>query len=130
MDFSKLDFFSVVAKKMAYVSERQAVLAKNIANADTPNYKPSDLLPFHKAVSANMIGGLQMAVTDPKHMQSASSNMFASIQEKGDDPTPNGNAVDVVDEAQKMQDNALAYQSLTSIYAKMADFIRTVVTDK
>ena len=38
MDLGKLDIFKMASQKMGWLTERQVVLANNIANADTPNY--------------------------------------------------------------------------------------------
>ena len=38
--------FQVLKAKMDYSAERQRLIAQNVANADTPNYTPSDLSPF------------------------------------------------------------------------------------
>ena len=43
MDLNKLDIFRLTNSKMGWLSERQTVLAQNIANADTPGYKAKDL---------------------------------------------------------------------------------------
>ena len=43
MDLNKLDVFRLTNSKMGWLSERQTVLAQNIANADTPGYKAKDL---------------------------------------------------------------------------------------
>ena len=38
--------FQVLKAKLDYSAERQRLIAQNVANADTPNYTPSDLAPF------------------------------------------------------------------------------------
>ncbi len=132
MDFSKLPLFSLVKQKMAYIDERHAVLAENIANADTPKYKAKDLksVDFGKLVKASG-GRLQMTATNPRHIQSAGAGSeFATETLKSWDTSPNGNSVVLEEQAQKMQANAGDYQAVTSTYAKMADLIRTVVSDK
>ena len=37
------NIFAVLSKRMDWLSQRQKVLADNIANADTPNFQPRDL---------------------------------------------------------------------------------------
>lgn len=39
----KFNIFAVLGKRMEWLSQRQRVLADNIANADKPNYVPRDL---------------------------------------------------------------------------------------
>ena len=38
--------FQVLKAKLDYSAERQRLIAQNVANADTPNYTPSELAPF------------------------------------------------------------------------------------
>lgn len=37
---------SLMKDKLAYLGQRQAVLAQNVANANTPGYKAKELAPF------------------------------------------------------------------------------------
>lgn len=50
MDLNNLSIFSMAKTEMAYLTERQKVLATNIANANTPHYLPrmlkSPVLPM------------------------------------------------------------------------------------
>ena len=43
MDLNDLGIFSMMTKRMAWLTKRQRVLAHNIANSDTPGYRPYDL---------------------------------------------------------------------------------------
>ena len=54
MDLSKIPLFAQLKGKMAWLSQRQKVLAENIANADTPGYVPRDLKPvdFSREIAA------------------------------------------------------------------------------
>ena len=55
MNLSTLNVFRVATMKMGWLSERQGVLAQNIANADTPDYRAKDLKSpsFSKLMSNN-----------------------------------------------------------------------------
>jgi flagellar basal-body rod protein FlgB len=41
-----IDLFRLAGSRMRYLAERQNVISRNIANADTPNYAARDLTPF------------------------------------------------------------------------------------
>lgn len=43
MDFSKIPLFQGLVQKMGWLAQRQQVLARNIANANTPGFKPKDI---------------------------------------------------------------------------------------
>ena len=46
----KLDIFQALVRRMQWLGQRQNVLAQNIANTDTPGYRPQDLKhgPFER----------------------------------------------------------------------------------
>ena len=46
-ELGNLGLFQVVKKRLNWLGQRQEVLAQNIANADTPNYRSSDLKPYN-----------------------------------------------------------------------------------
>ena len=46
MDLSSMGVFKLMAKKMDWLTQRQEVLAQNVANVDTPKFKPDDSIDF------------------------------------------------------------------------------------
>lgn len=46
MDLNKLTLFRLMKGQMGWLNRRQEVLAQNVANSDTPGYKPRDLAPL------------------------------------------------------------------------------------
>ncbi|MGL1404924.1 flagellar basal body protein, partial [Vibrio parahaemolyticus] len=40
VDYSNLPVFVALQKRQQWLQQRQSVLAENVANADTPGYKP------------------------------------------------------------------------------------------
>src|SRR3546814_18762423 len=46
MDLNQLPMFDLLTRRMTWLSERQEVLAQNIANANTPDYTPQALKPM------------------------------------------------------------------------------------
>jgi flagellar basal body rod protein FlgB len=45
MPVSQIPMFSILRTKMQWHQERQRLLAENVSNVDTPNFKPRDLAP-------------------------------------------------------------------------------------
>lgn len=95
---------------------RQELIASNIANADTPNYKAKDI-DFVKALQGALEGSgekLQVAVTSPQHLAGGSgeSVMGAPVQyRKPLQPSADGNTVDMDVERAQFADNALRYEA-------------------
>ncbi|RYF10860.1 MAG: hypothetical protein EOO77_20625, partial [Oxalobacteraceae bacterium] len=46
MDPTDIGLFRLAEKRLNWVEQRQQVLAQNIANANTPNFKARDVSPF------------------------------------------------------------------------------------
>jgi flagellar basal-body rod protein FlgB len=61
-----LYLFNIASQHNNWLSTRQALLASNIANANTPGYKSVDLQPFEEAMQA---AKLQLAATEVGHLK-------------------------------------------------------------
>lgn len=100
-------------------AQRQEVLAANIANADTPNYKARDF--DFKAALNNALeqpggsGGLTLATTAPGHIEaSAPAGLGGAIDLKyrtPAQPSLDGNTVDMNVARVEFIQNALHYQA-------------------
>jgi flagellar basal-body rod protein FlgB len=95
---------------------RQELIASNIANVDTPNYKAKDI-DFAKtlqgAISGNTVK-LQMTGIAPHHLSSGPGEnvmgapvMFRNVVQ----PSADGNTVDMDVERAQFADNALRYEA-------------------
>ncbi|MGO2007331.1 flagellar basal body rod protein FlgB [Vreelandella alkaliphila] len=107
---------------------RHDVLAANIANADTPNYKARDLdfaSELKKAVAGSQSqqqqnGALPLARTSERHLQGegpawrgvGSAELLYRIP---DQPSLDGNTVDMDRERTQFADNAVRYQAALTI---------------
>jgi len=122
MDLRKIPLFDMMARRLAWLGQRQQVLATNIANADTPEYKPRDVKPLDFAVMARgQMGPLQPTVTNPKHLVSATARPETAGKQKSKDPvetTISGNAVTLEEELMKANQNATDYELTTNLYRK------------
>ena len=95
---------------------RQELIASNIANADTPNYKARDI-DFTSALQGALQGSsekLAVATTAPGHLSGTSgeSVMGAPVMyRKPVQPSADGNTVDMDVEQAQFADNALRYEA-------------------
>ena len=46
MNLSDIPLFRMMSQRMEWLSQRQQLLAHNVANANTPGYKSQDLKPL------------------------------------------------------------------------------------
>ena len=109
-------YFDFQQKALNLRAKRAEVIASNIANADTPNYKAVDL-DFASALQSaeGNQSRLAMAVTDPAHIAaSAASGGNGSAELKYRSAVQrslDGNTVDMDIERAAFTDNAMQYQS-------------------
>ncbi|WP_417624070.1 flagellar basal body rod protein FlgB [Paremcibacter congregatus] len=133
MDLKSLSLFSSLSQKMNWLTERQKVLAQNVANANTPGYVPKDLkkISFKAQVDqSSAAGGLRMSTTNSRHMSGAGAgNAYEiNIQEASVKmASPDGNAVNVEDELIKMSDTQMEYATATNLYRKHVSMLRTAI---
>lgn len=103
-----------VAKALKLRAQRQAILAANLANADTPNYKARDF-DFAIALKSALAGGvLPLTRTAAGHLPgTASAGTTVRLQYRSVvQPSLDGNTVDPNLERAHFADNALHYQFL------------------
>ena len=95
-------------------SARQATLASNIANADTPGYKARDLDFATQLREADKAPApAVLARTNPSHSAGSlpAPSTGALIERESDQPSQDGNTVDVDAERTRFADNALRYEA-------------------
>lgn len=102
-------------------AHRQQVLANNVANADTPNYKARDF-DFSKALAAatgrtDLDGGLALATTSARHLATASAagGGGALRYRVPDQPSLDGNTVSMDVERANFADNTVRYETSLSL---------------
>ena len=95
---------------------RQELLASNIANADTPNYKARDI-DFASALRNALAGtsaGLPLAQTSLLHLDGRAGGTIPGVPvmyRKPVQPSADGNTVDMDVERAQFTDNALHYEA-------------------
>lgn len=134
MDLKNISLFSSLGQKLEWLSERQKVLAQNIANANTPGYKPQDLkkVSFSTHLEQyNSSAKLQMARDDNEHLSAngTGSGHFEIREERStfSETTPDGNAVNLEDELIKMGETQMDYTMAINLYKKHVGMMKTAL---
>ncbi|MDI1261953.1 MAG: flagellar basal body rod protein FlgB [bacterium] len=134
MAINDLPMLSALRTKMQWHQERQRVLAENVSNANTPNYRPNDLVEpkFDKggsSVVGGTMGSLAMARTSSSHMAvSAAGQSFRGDGGKSGFLTkPAGNAVNLEDQMMKVAANQMDYAAATSLYTRSLGLLKTAI---
>jgi len=133
MAINDLPTLSVLRAKMQWHQERQRVLAENIANSDTPNFRPRDLVEpkFDRSglpPPGAPMGTLPMARTSASHMAAAGGGpSFPQDRKGGYETRPAGNAVNLEDQMLKVSANQMDYAAVTSLYSRSLNLLKTAI---
>jgi flagellar basal-body rod protein FlgB len=101
--------FSVISQHNRWLAVRQATIAGNIANANTPGYKALDVEPFEAVMDQTR---LSMAATGSAHL-TAAADAAPSADVRKEEPweiTPSGNSVTLEQELIKAGDVNRAFK--------------------
>jgi flagellar basal-body rod protein FlgB len=123
-----LPLLSAIKSRLQYHQSRQKMLAENVANADTPGFRPRDLKPFDLMVAMSHgehTGSAGPARTQAGHIGGGAAggglgNRRAQVFES----TPSGNAVNLEDEMMRLSQNNSDYQLATTLYGKSMSYLR------
>lgn len=129
MAITDIPIFSMLRTKMEWHQARQRVLAENVANSDTPGFKPRDLAPpkFDSTEIASPAVGL--ARTASLHIAAVGQegSQFRVDDKKNSRVRPGGNAVSLEDEVLRVANNQMDYQAATMLYQRSLGLIRTAI---
>jgi len=124
---------SVFNKAIGLRTQRHQVLASNIANADTPNFKARDF-DFSAAMqnalgSSGGVGGVALARTSGRHLDGGGTNATPALQYRRETQSAvDGNTVDMDVERSQITDNAMQYEILTKLITDSLQGMRTAMT--
>ena len=134
MDLSKIPVLAALSRRMEWLSERQKVLAQNIANADTPGYRPFDVKPqTFKSLFTRMysdVGGKLSLATSDSHHQTSRVTEARFSTEKVRQPTDveaSGNAVVLEEQLAKLSNTQLEYAAAANLYRKHIGLIQSAL---
>lgn len=111
---SSIHLFDLAARQAQWLSVRQATVAGNVANANTPDFRARDVQPFADVLSKTQ---LTMAATNPQHLEMGANGIAGARLRPEDitEQTHSGNTVDVEQEMMKAGEVARDYSLNTSI---------------
>jgi len=123
---------------MSFSSERQRVIANNVANANTPGFVAQDLdrAEFERAVSEAMSqrrssNGMRLRTTRDAHlpgMETGAGGRSWTTQDSPDSETTiNGNSVVLEEQMVRANETRMRYEAALSLYQKSLGLIRTAV---
>lgn len=131
MDIGGISLFTVMKQRLNWLTQRQEVLAQNIANADTPNYRAKDLAPFKfKHLLRHQSKGFGMSTTRVNHLSGGikSRHGFSEITtRKPYETSPTGNGVVLEEQMMKVNATGMGHKLTTELYKKHLNMIRMAI---
>lgn len=142
MDIGEIPLFALLRQRLGYLGERQRVIGQNVANADTPGYRPLDLKPFtfQGVLEGQAQGGtVQLAMTGagralapaqtagghlPGFAPKKPGTAFKSSVADDSETTLDGNSVNLEDQMIKMTDARTQYDAAIGFYQKSLGLLR------
>lgn len=121
--FEKLQLTAMAQSMASHAGARMGVIARNIAQADTPGYKAMDLPSF--AETYRMAEPMALRQTRPGHSGGNDTQMQAAPRRTHGAAAPNGNSVSLEQEMVKAAEVRQDHEMALAIYRSSADIIRT-----
>ena len=109
-----------------HAASRMGLIARNVAQADTPGYKAMDLPDFAQVYQAGPPDGMRdgMRATRPGHLLSAPSTAQAIAQPAAGEAQPNGNTVSLEREMVKSASVRQEHDMALAVYSHARDILR------
>jgi len=112
--FDRLEIFDLASTRARHAATRQAVVAQNIANADTPGYRARDVNDFAETYRA-LQGG-----NGP-----ADGRLPIRTVDAGGPESPNGNSVSLEIEMLRGIEAQRAHSRALQVYGSAMNILRT-----
>jgi flagellar basal-body rod protein FlgB len=107
-------YFGLEAKSLSLEDQRASIIANNLANTNTPNYKARDI-DFQEFLQASLKAqGQQLNTTDPDHIGTNADFSTILKYRSVDHVSLDGNTVDKDVETTEFAKNAVNYQASLS----------------
>ena len=128
MGLADIPIFSMLRTRLDWAQARQRVLAENVANSDTPNFRPNDLAAPKFDASSAIAQPVRLATTESGHLPGLNAaETFRSERPAAYDLRPTGNAVNIEDEMMKVAANQMDYQAVSALYTRSLNLLKTAI---
>ena len=127
--FENLPLLAMARKRMDWVAQRQEVLAKNVANANTPGYRAQDVAPLSFKDEMSRVTPVAQTVTHTSHMNAAPPppKYDPVVEKRPFETSPDGNAIVLEEQMEKIGEAKGAYELAANLFQKHVRMIRTAI---
>ncbi len=122
--YNSLDLFQTAGAMARHAGARQAIVARNVANADTPDFQAQSMAAF-KDVYADGIA-TQMRATRPGHLGGTGTEpRINSPLSLAGEASPNGNTVSIEEEMLHAVEVSREHNRALTVYRHAMTVLRT-----
>jgi len=124
-----IPILSMLRTRLDWGQQRQKILADNVANADTPNFRARDLAPlkFDPPGMASDTTPVTLARTEPGHIGGIGGGTQFRTKSDQYETRPGGNSVSLEDEMMKVAANQMDYQAVSALYTRSLNLLKTAL---
>jgi flagellar basal-body rod protein FlgB len=128
MALDNIPLLATLKSRLGYLTQREKLVAENVANSDTPGYAPRDLKPFTLPSEGARGSKLATTITSSRHISSAGggghATRFAAIVAPDGEAKLDGNQVVLEEQMMKMQEARMNYDAAIGFYQKSMSLLR------
>jgi len=122
--FTNLNVFQTAHALAVHAGQRQAIVAQNMANADTPGFKARDIAPFGEIMSVRDTGS-GMRASRAHHLNGATGGgLMWETTTPNAATDPNGNSVSVEKEMLKGVEIKRQHDMALAVYKSSLNILR------
>ncbi len=114
---SNMKILDTMSAMAGHAAERHAVIANNVANADTPNFKAQDLQPFSEIFLTSVL--------QPENIKSIQGRLIE--MDAGDISSPNGNTVSLEQQMMLSTENKANHDMALAVYKKSLNMMKMAI---
>jgi len=105
-------------ERLKFLAKRDKIISRNIANADTPGYRPLDLAANSKEPN------IALMTTNKMHLAAGDDTAYNTFEAPISELKPNGNAVSIEEEMEKKAEISMQITETTNAYNKARAMMR------
>lgn len=124
--FDGIELMNLVRASTGHAARRNSIVARNIANADTPGFKARDLQAFEESYHRIDSGALRATraghLSQPVWSQGAAREMEIPAES-----SPNGNTVSLEEEMFRLAEVKRRHELSVGVYQSALNLMRTSI---
>ncbi len=131
MTIQDIGLMQAIGAKMDYLNQRQSLIAQNVANADTPGYRPRDLVDVNfadmlKEQTQTNVKSVSVQATNASHISSSQETGSVNSRKSREpyEVAPAGNSVVIEEQLVNAGQNAMDYNLMVNILQKQVGLFK------